>query len=166
MAILRRTTRTHLRLRVGGSVKHGPLWPAIRRRLARTELGGAVDLLGVLQANEIACELKRASLFVHSSHIDNSPNALCEALLLGVPSVASDVGGIPTLTTDGKNALLYPDRDPFMLAAAIDRLLRDRQLAAELGRTARAEALLRHDPASIAHRVARVYAEVIAARAS
>jgi glycosyltransferase involved in cell wall biosynthesis len=161
VAILRRTTRPHLRLRVGGSVKRGAVWPSIRRRLALQELRGAVDLLGLLSPNEIAGELRSASLFVHPSHIDNSPNALCEALLLGVPSVASDVGGIPTLATDGESALLYPDRDPFMLAAAVDRLLSDRHLAAQLGRAARAEALIRHDPKRIAQTVAEVYAEVI-----
>ena len=127
VAILRRSTKPKLRLRIGGDLQGGVTWPMIRRRLSRVELRGAVDMLGVLTPTNIAAELMTASLFVHPSHIDNSPNALCEALLMGVPSVASNVGGVPSLVENGHTGLLYPDNDPFMLAGAIDLLLDDRR---------------------------------------
>ncbi len=62
------------------------------------------------------------------SHIENSPNALCEAMLVGTPCIAAFVGGVPSLVRHGEEGLLYHDADPFALAGAVDRLLGDREL--------------------------------------
>lgn len=166
VALLRTTKNRDIRLRVAGGIENGPLWPVIRRRLKDARLAGAVELLGVLSPDAIVQELKRAGVFVHPSHIDNSPNALCEALLVGVPCVASSVGGVPSLVRHGETGLLYHDRDPYMLAEAIDRLLQDRELAARLGRAAREAALARHDPKTIADALVGAYGQVIAAATS
>ena len=166
VALLREITDQTLRVRIAGAVRSGPVWPLIRRRLDDRRLKGVVELLGTLGPSEVARELEAASLFVHPSHIDNSPNALCEAMLAGAPCVAAYVGGVPSLVRHEETGLLYHDRDPFMLAGAMDRLLRDRELATQLGRAARREALVRHDAESIAHAVVRVYEDVIAERSS
>jgi glycosyltransferase involved in cell wall biosynthesis len=60
--------------------------------------------------------------------------SILEALALSRPVVASNVGGIPEVITDGMNGLLVPPHDPDALAAAIVRLLRDHPLADTLGR--------------------------------
>ena len=162
ISLLRTAEHRDIRLRVAGGIENGPLWPVIRRRLKDPGLAGAVELLGVLSPEAIVQELERASVFVHPSHIDNSPNALCEALLVGAPCVASYVGGVPSLVRHDETGLLYHDRDPYMLAAAIDRLLRDRELAARLGQAARKAALVRHDPESIAAALIDAYGHVMA----
>lgn len=162
VALLRKAKHRDIRLRVAGGIERGPLWPVIRRRLKDAALVGAVELLGVLSPDVIVGELKRAAVFVHPSHVDNSPNALCEALLVGAPCVASYVGGVPSLVTHGATGLLYNDRDPFMLAEALDRLLQDRDLAARLGRAAREAAIERHDPESIAAALVDAYGRVLA----
>lgn len=162
VALLRTAERPDIRLRVAGGVENGPMWPVIRRRLKDPSLAGAVELLGVLSPDAIVQELKRASVFANPSHNDNSPNGLCEALLVGVPCVASYVGGVPSLVRHGETGLLYHDRDPYMLAEAIDRLLQDRELAARLGQAARAAALVRHDPESIAAALVDAYRHVLA----
>ena len=59
---------------------------------------------------------------------------ILEAMALSRPVVASNVGGIPEMISDGVNGLLVPPHDPPALAAAIVRLLRDHQLADTLGR--------------------------------
>jgi glycosyltransferase involved in cell wall biosynthesis len=161
LVALRTMAGTTVRLRVAGAVEHGSLWPAIKRRLADARLRGAVELLGVLQPPAILEELRRASLYVQPSHIDNSPNALCEAMLVGVPCAASFVGGIPSLVRDGETGLLFHDREPVMMSAALERLLEDRELAARLGAAARRVALDRHDPERVAHAVVRAYKEEI-----
>lgn len=166
IALLRDSSGVDVRLRVAGGVENGPLWPVLRRRLKDRRLAGTVELLGVLQPAEIVRELKRASLFVHPSHIDNSPNALCEALLMGTPCVASYVGGVPSLICDEDTGLLYHDRDPYMLAGAIRRLLADRSLAARLGRAARQTALARHDRGAIARALVFAYERVLASWSS
>jgi glycosyltransferase involved in cell wall biosynthesis len=160
LAIVRRTTGRALRLRVAGSVQSGPMWPVVRRRLADPRLRGAVDLLGVLAPAAIAQEFRQAGMYVHPAHMDNSPNALCEAMLVGLPCVASFVGGIPSLVRHEESGLLFHDREPVMLASAIERLLVDRTLAVRLGNQARLVARDRHDPKRVAQGVAAIYREV------
>ena len=92
LAVVRETTGRALHLRVAGSVDSGPMWPVVKRKLADPRLRGAVDLLGVLGPAAIAREFRQASAYVHPSHMDNSPNALCEAMLVGMPCAASFVG--------------------------------------------------------------------------
>jgi glycosyltransferase involved in cell wall biosynthesis len=161
LATVRRTTGRAVRLRVAGSVQSGPMWPVVRRRLADPRLRGAVDLLGVLTPAAIAQEFRQAGMYVHPAHMDNSPNALCEAMLVGLPCVASFVGGIPSLIRHEESGLLFHDREPVMLASAIERLLVDRTLAVRLGNQARLVARDRHDPKRVAQGVATIYTEVI-----
>jgi glycosyltransferase involved in cell wall biosynthesis len=161
LVMYRRMTGKSVRLRVAGAVEGGPFWPAIRRRLADPGLRQTTDLLGMLPPSALLQELRQASLYVHPSHIDNSPNALCEAMLVGLPCAASFVGGIPSLVEQGKTGLLFHDREPVMLARAIEQLLDDRSMAVRLGAAARRVALDRHDPERVAHAVAQVYREEI-----
>ena len=67
----------------------------------------------------MARELTRSHAFVISSYIENSPNSLAEAMLVGMPCVASFVGGIPSMVDDGRTGLLYPVDDVALLAAQI-----------------------------------------------
>ena len=63
-----------------------------------------------------------SSVFVCPSVLENSPNTVGEAMLLGVPVVASDGGGIPDMVTDGQTGLLIPAGDSAALAKAISRI--------------------------------------------
>lgn len=130
---------------------------AARRTIRRLDLGGIVTLLGPLSAPQIAQELVDARVFPYPANADNSPNALCEALLVGTPVVASAAGGIPSLARDGVEALLCQPGDPFALAGALRRLLTDNDLAERLSRTARATAQRRHDPERVVRDLLSVY---------
>lgn len=86
-------------------------------------------------------------LFVLPSVKEGLPYAIMEAMAAGLPIVASRVGGIPDLITDGETGLLVPPRDPTALAAALARLTENRALASRLGRQAH-EAIARSFPLS------------------
>ena len=73
--------------------------------------------------------------------------SILEAMALSRPVVASNVGGIPEMITDGENGLLVPPHDPEALAAAIVRLLRDHPFADTLG-----PGRPRHGPRPLLHR--------------
>jgi len=135
---------------------------AVRRAVQALRLEDAVTLLGSLDASRLADELVQASVFALPSHIDNSPNSLAEAMLVGVPCVASAVGGVPSLARDGLEALLVQDGDPFALAGALDRVLTDAGLATRLSGSASRQAKQRHDPAAIRARLLEIYALVAA----
>ena len=75
--------------------------------------------LGKLDANMIIEYLLNSTFYIHPSYIDNSPNSLCEAQYLGVPSIACFTGGIPTLIEHKVSGILTSINDPFELASYI-----------------------------------------------
>lgn len=70
-------------------------------------LEGHVTFLGKLTAEQMRDRYLVSSLYVCCSALENSPNSLGEAMLLGMPCVSADVGGIPSMFTDGVDGILY-----------------------------------------------------------
>ena len=87
--------------------------------------------------DDVFSVLATADVFVLPSLHESSPNALIEAMGIGLPCIASDVGGIADLLEDGKNGLCVPPKEPEALAAALHRLLTEPDFATELGKNAR-----------------------------
>jgi glycosyltransferase involved in cell wall biosynthesis/peptidoglycan/xylan/chitin deacetylase (PgdA/CDA1 family) len=99
---------------------------------------GVADRISFLgHRDDVPAILAQADMFVLPSRSEALPNSVIEAMVSGLPVVASDVGGIPELVDDGKTGYLVPPGDPQALAAALGRLLEDPQRAAELGRAGR-----------------------------
>jgi len=113
--------------------------------------------LGELDAEGVARELSRAHVFAFPSFADNSPNSLAEAMLVGVPAVASFAGGTPSMVSDGQTALCFPTGDETVMAECIGTVFVDDHLAQRLAQKARQVALARHDPQTIAHRMLDIY---------
>lgn len=124
-----------------------------------------IQLLGPLPVDQLIEEMLKADLFIHPSHIDNSPNSVCEAMILGMPIIATYAGGIPSLLADKKEGLLVQDGDPYALCGAIIELNNDKQFATSLGSNARMRALSRNNDEKIVNSVMRVYDHVIDATA-
>lgn len=120
-----------------------------------------IELLGPLQTNELLEEMFKSDLFIHPSHIDNSPNSVCEAMLLGMPVIATFAGGIPSIVENKKEGLLVQDGDPYALAGAIIELKKDQKYANDLGNNARARARIRHDPQRIVSELLSIYSSII-----
>jgi glycosyltransferase involved in cell wall biosynthesis len=133
LAILKRCgVKCHLAI-VGEGYERG----AIER--ARERLGLLDDVTLIGHKNDVRPYFAMATLYLMPSHSEGSPNSLLEAMTAGVPSVASNAGGIPEIMTDERTGLLTPARNPEALAKAISRLLGDRDLAARLAANALAE---------------------------
>jgi glycosyltransferase involved in cell wall biosynthesis len=118
-------------------------------------------LLGPLLENELINELLNADLFVHAAHIENSPNSVCEGMLLGMPVIATYAGGTPSILSNKNEGLLVQDGDPYALAGAIIELIRDKGLASLMGVNARIKSLLRNDPEKIVQDVMNIYSSVL-----
>lgn len=119
-----------------------------------------VEMGGIASAEVLKEELQNATCYVHPSYIDNSPNSVCEAMILGCPVVSTDVGGISTLINNGVTGFLVPANDPYMMADRIITLYRDRLLNIKIGTEARNVALIRHDPELICKKIVEVYKEI------
>jgi len=131
----------------------------IRRRLR--SLGDNVVELGALNAKEMAAELVRSHVFISPSFIDNSPNALCEAQLVGMPVISTYNGGVPSLVENGKTGLFFPTGDAPTLAAKLREVFKNDDLAQQLGSQARETAQQRHAPDSVIEGLTQAYKDVL-----
>ena len=120
---------------VGG----GPLIAQLRELAERAGIADRTQWAGAIARPELLARLRAADLFVLASRVardgdrDGLPNVLLEAQSQGLPCVATRVSAIPELIEDGVTGLLCPSGDPDALAAALERLLRDRSLRRRLG---------------------------------
>ncbi len=133
-------------------------YAAYLRRLVK-ELGicNHVEFTDTLQPEQMATRMCTVHAFVLCSTIENSPSTLSEAMIMGVPSVTSYVGGTPDMACDGKEALFYRDNDPVHLAYQIKRIFDDDALALRLSNNARSRALVAHDPKENVRALQRIY---------
>ena len=93
----------------------------LRGLIAQNGLEGHVKVLGMLDAQGMKKAYLSCDVFVCASYIENSPNTVAEAMLLGVPVVASDAGGITSVISK-EEGFIFKRGDVKMLASAIDRV--------------------------------------------
>ena len=113
----------------------GPELGALSSLARELGLSGSVRLRG--QFANAASELPGYDAFCLPSLIEGLPMALIEAMGTGLPVIASAVGGVPEVVTDGESGMLVAPADPAALAAALRTLARDPDLRARMGESAR-----------------------------
>lgn len=133
----------------------------LSKLIVKLDLNDCVDLLPSLTADEVAEELRRAEVFCLPSLCENSPNSLGEAMLMGVPCVATFTGGTSSVAKDGENCRLVPSADPAALAAAVIDYFKDERVAAEHGRRAREFALERYEPKCVVEQLVAAYEDMM-----
>lgn len=120
-----------------------------------------VEPLGYINVDQVKQELLNTEIFVLPSIIDNSPNSLCEAQLIGTPVITSYVGGIPQMVENGKTGILYPHNEPYTLAFKILELHGSPDTLKQLSANEIDMSHKRHDPQKLATRIKEIYADVI-----
>lgn len=113
---------------------------------------------GVATAEKLRAALLSCSVYVHPSYIDNSPNSVCEAQVLGVPVVATNVGGVASLFSADRSCCLIPANDPLMAADRIKKALTDPNSFT----SNRELCCLRHSPIQIANLLVSIWHQVAA----
>lgn len=117
----------------------------LKRLIKEYDLEKNIVYTGVLNAEEMKEVYKNSYAYISASSIENSPNSVCEAQILGVPVVASDVGGVSSLIENEKTGLLYPFDEAYILAYDILRIIEDEELRKRISNNSKEEALKRHD---------------------
>lgn len=120
-----------------------------------------VQLMGTCTGNVLRDILLNSDIFCQVSHIENSPNSLCEAMLIGMPIVASFAGGTDSMLDAQKEGILVQDGDPIAMAGAILKLSSDFEWAAKLGQAARIRAMARHNPDQIGNKLLSTYRRIL-----
>jgi glycosyltransferase involved in cell wall biosynthesis len=117
--------------------------------------------LGGKTAKDVADLHARSCLLVHPSLIDNSPNTVAEAMVAGLPVVATRVGGVPSMIANEETGILIESHRPEELAEAILRILTDDGLRGRLSTKAKEVAYGRHFPSAVAQQTLSVYNDVL-----
>lgn len=133
----------------------------IKDLIKKYDLGNNVFFTGVLDEKQMCQQYLRSHVFVCPSIIENSPNSLGEAMILGVPCVASFVGGIPDMLLDKHEGFLYQHDAPYMLAHYLCEIFANDQLALKLSANARQRALITHDKFTNTNRLLQRYNEIL-----
>ena len=116
---------------------------------------------GVVSADELVDILLTADIYVHPSYIDNSPNSVGEAQILGVPSIAVNAGGVSCLFPSTLNRWLVPANDPMVLAYRILELSKDTSLAANVSIMSSEVATQRHSPEKVVAATLKCYNSIL-----
>lgn len=116
---------------------------------------------GPLDEKQMVQRYQRSHVFVSPSSIENSPNSLGEAQILGVPCVASYVGGVPDMITDGVSGLLYRFDEHEMLAKCICTIFSNKEIAQSLSKNASQIASVRHNRILNAKSTYKTYLQII-----
>jgi len=119
----------------------GPLLDELRRAVAERGLEDAIDVLGPVENGDPLWQVYRSSnAFLHVSLTEGHPMVFFEAESMGLPIVATDVGGVSAALGEGERGLLVPPRDADAMVGALRRLAADPELRARLIRTGMAHA--------------------------
>lgn len=138
-------------------VGQGPLADTLAAERDRLGLGDHVRFLGF--RDDVHRLLAAADVFCLASHHEGLPVALMEASAAGLPTVATAVGGVPSVVDDGRNGLLVPPGDAPALADALVRVAHEPDLRERLAGGALATAA-RFDATAAVARIESVYASV------
>jgi starch synthase len=126
----------------------------------RARRAGVIWISGMLAKREVIQLLTHATVFACPSLYEPLGIVNLEAMACGTAVVGSRVGGIPEVVADGETGLLVPPADPAALARAINTLVTDEPLAAEMGRLGRVRADAEFGWAGVAAQTAALYAEL------
>jgi len=133
----------------------------IKRLIGKNKLKKKVTMLGILDEQAMKEQFLKSSVFVCPSVVENSPNSLGEAMLLGVPVVASRTGGIPSMLNENKDGLLFEKGDPKDLADKILQIWDEPVIAAVYGDNSSSHARITHNPDTNYKRLLEIYNEII-----
>jgi glycosyltransferase involved in cell wall biosynthesis len=129
----------------------------INNLIIRHNLESKIVFTGLLSELEMVDQFIKSNVFICPSAIENSPNSLGEAQLLGVPCIASYTGGIPDMVKHNVTGMLYRYEEYEMLSDMICKIFSDDQLSSKLSKNGIKAASLRHDSINNALKISDIY---------
>jgi glycosyltransferase involved in cell wall biosynthesis len=132
----------------------------IKSLISKGKLKKKVTMVGMLSEQEMKEQFLKSSVFVCPSVIENSPNSLGEAMLLGVPVVASKTGGIPDMVTENKDGVLFEKGNVEALSKAILQIWDEPVIACVYGDNASTHARITHNADTNYKRLIEVYKDI------
>ena len=138
----------------------------INKIIKKLKIEDKVVFTGLLDEKQMCQQYLNSHVFVCPSSIENSPNSLGEAMILGVPCVASYVGGVPDMLKHGEEGFIYQTDAPYMLAHYVCEIFENEDLALSFSKEAREHALKTHDRETNTKRLIEIYNSILERRHS
>lgn len=120
-----------------------------------------IELAGWKSREELLAEMECASLLVLPTFEDNCPMVVLEAMAVGLPVIASKVGGVPDLITEGKTGMMFDPQIPDSMNQVTGMMIGDPELRVRLGQAAKEEAKKRFHPKVVAQAHLEIYREIL-----
>jgi glycosyltransferase involved in cell wall biosynthesis len=120
-----------------------------------------IGIIGQKNEEEVLRVLLESDIYCQVSHIENSPNSLAEAMLIGMPIIATFAGGTDSLLENKKEGLLLQEGEYYSIAGAIVELSNNFNQSVKFGIQARERALIRHKKESIAKNMVDIYNKIL-----
>lgn len=155
------TGKNPLVINLNGLLREDSYHKYLRKIITKFNLEENVTFLGELQPHQMKYQYLNANVFVSPSSIENSPNSVCEAMILGTPCVVSDVGGVKDLVEHKINGILYQGDADYMLLDAIEQIFDNHELAKQLSSNAIDTAEERHNISTIINDLYNIYNVII-----
>lgn len=137
----------------------------IKSLIKKNNLQNKVTFTGSLNEQKMKKKFLECNVFVSPSTIENSPNSIGEAMILGVPCISSDVGGVKNLLEHNKEGFIYQADAPYMLGFYVKKMFSDPQTAQQLGGNAQMHAHVTHSRENNLKTLLKIYGEMIDAGA-
>jgi glycosyltransferase involved in cell wall biosynthesis len=135
-------------------------WNILCRKISENGFEKYVEFSGFFDGCQIADHLRHCHVFVLSSLIENSSNALGEAQVVGTPTICTATGGTISIVEDEINGLFHQVNNPNDLAKKIDRLFSDDELAKSLSNYAKIKGRQMHNYDVALDQYSNIYKEI------
>ena len=132
----------------------------IGKLIKKFGLEGNITFLGSLDEKQMCERYLKSHVFVSASSIENSPNSVGEAMILGIPTVSSDVGGVKNMLTHGLEGFVYPCDESYMIAHYVCRIFENDELALKFSQNARDHAQKTHNRKDNLETMLEIYKEI------
>lgn len=133
----------------------------LNRLISENDLKDSIVFCGELNELEMVNKMSSCRLFVLPSYIENSPNSLGEAMMLGTPCIAANVGGVPDMLIHMEEGILYDPSAYYMLAYHISYLFDNKDLCLKLSNAARKKARATHDVSKNTNQLLGIYQKIL-----
>lgn len=120
-----------------------------------------IKCMGVMEPKKFIPVIKESDLYVHTSYIENSPNSICEAQIIGTPVIATNAGGVSSIVEHNKTGVLIPLNGVFELSHIISNYNSNLSFYQELASSAKEKSIFRHDRKLIVQKCIESYCSII-----
>lgn len=133
----------------------------IKSIISKLNIEKKIKFLGFLDEEQMSVQFEKSHVFVSPSSIENSPNSVGEAQLVGTPCIGSYVGGTMDMIKDEETGLLYRFEEIAMLATKICDLFKDEEKCKSISYLAKEEATRRHNRENNALNLLNIYSTIL-----